>query len=95
LKYIVYSVLFLSLICIDISVKTYEMFNANAECLELLSEKKSEKEVEDIDEIDKLICSDFAATAANKNFNMSAAGFFYSSERYFGSIPEPPPDQMI
>lgn len=95
MKYIVYSIFFLSLICFDLSVKTYEMFSANGECVELLTEKKSEKEVEDIDEIDKLMCVDFAALGANKNHILSSSGFFYSSERIYGAIPEPPPDQLI
>jgi len=54
LKYTLYAIFFLSIICFDTAVKTYEMHSN--ETVELLSEKKSEKEVEDIDEMDKLLC---------------------------------------
>jgi len=92
LKYLIFSYFLLSLICIDFGIKTYEMYLANGESIELISEKKSEKEVEDIDKIDKLSSGDVNESAdklahANDYFQL-----FYAGEQFFGKIPQPPPD---
>jgi len=71
------------------------MFHANVECLELLKEKKSEKEMEDIDEIDKLLNSDLSSDSANKKHANSNSGLYCTGEHFFGEIPEPPPDLLI
>lgn len=62
------------------------------ETVELLSEKKSEKEVEDIDEMDKLLCLHQSDKTKKPNLLDCFFTLFYAGEQFFGEIPKPPPD---